>query len=123
MKTLDMIMKYKQASAHPTEPPAKQQKTAAVVTSTPVTPKTKEVPKDPECSKAVKARLRAPVPLVQQSAVIARESHEEDNELAKFPDSTPQTKEVVDDASTKKASMDPQDPAKTTNIGSNLDPK
>ena len=71
----------------------------------------------------MKARLRAPAPLVQQPTVTASESHEDDDELAKVLESTPQTKEVVDDASTKKASMDPQDPAKTTNIGSNLDPK
>jgi hypothetical protein len=39
------------------------------------------------------------------------------------PDSTPQVKETQDDASTKKALLDPQDLAKTTNIESNLDPQ
>jgi hypothetical protein len=38
------------------------------------------------------------------------------------PDST-QVKETQDDASTKKALQEPQDLAKTTNIGSNLDPQ
>ena len=55
MKTLDMIKQYKQAPTEPKEPPVKQQKTAAMVASTLVTPKTKEAPKDPECSKAAAA--------------------------------------------------------------------
>ena len=123
MKTLDMIRQYKLAPADPKEPPVKQQKTTAVATSTPVALKTKEAPRDPECSKAAAVRLKAPAPLAQHPAVTASESHEDDDELAKVLDSTPQFKEIADDASTKKALLDPQDPAKTTNIGSNLEPK
>jgi len=53
----------------------------------------------------------------------ASESHEEDDELAKALNSTPQAKETQDDASMKKVQLDPRDPAKTTNIGSNQDPQ
>ena len=90
---------------------------------TPATPKPKETPKDPESSKAGTARARASAPPAQEPVATASESHEEDDELAKPPDSTPQAKETQDDASTKKVQLDPQDPAKTTNIRSNLDPQ
>ena len=120
MITLDMIRQYAQVSVGPKEPPAKQ-KTTTVATTTPAIPKPKETPKGPKSSKAAAARAKAPAPLVQEPA--ASESHEEDDELAKAPDSTPQVKETQDDASTKKVSLDPQDSAKTTNIGSNLDPQ
>jgi hypothetical protein len=43
--------------------------------------------------------------------------------LARTPASTPQAKETQDDASTKKVALDPQNLAKTTNIGTNLDPQ
>ena len=87
------------------------------------TPKLKETPKDPKSSKAAAARAKAPAPPVQEPAATISECHEEDVELAKAPDSTPQAKETQDDASTKKVQLDPQDLAKTTNIGSNLDPQ
>ena len=61
-------------------------------------------------------------PPAKKPTVTAGESHEEDDELAKTLAPTPQAKETQDDASTKNAVLDPQDPAKTTNIGSNLDP-
>ena len=78
---------------------------------------------DPECSKAAVARPKALELPAQQPAVISSKSHGDDDEMAKVPDSTPQPKEIADDASTKKALLDPQDLAKTTNIGSNLEPK
>ena len=68
------------------------------------------------------ARAKAPAPLAQEPAATTSENHEEDDELAKTLAPTPQAKETQDDASTKNAVLDPQDPAKTTNIGSNLDP-
>jgi hypothetical protein len=58
MQTLDMVRQYAQVPVDPKEPPAKQQKTTTVV-ATPATPKSKEMPKDPESSKAAVARAKA----------------------------------------------------------------
>ena len=69
------------------------------------------------------ARAKAPAPLAQEPAATTSENHEEDDELANAPDSTPQAKETQDNLSIKKVPLDPQDLAKTTNIESNLDPQ
>ena len=90
---------------------------------TPASLKRKDTPKDPESSKEAAARAMALAPLAQELAVTTSESHEEEDELAKTPASTPQARETEDDAAIKKAALDPQDLAKTTNIGSNLDPQ
>ena len=90
---------------------------------TPAAPKMKEKPKDPKSSKAAMAQAKALAPPAQEPTTTTSESHEEDDELAKAPNSTPQAKETQDDASTKKVPLDSQDPAKTTNIRSNLDPQ
>ena len=58
------------------------------------TPKPKEAPKDPKSSKAAVARAKASAPPVQEPADTISASHEEDDELAKAPDSTPQAKET-----------------------------
>lgn len=84
-----MIRQYKQAPIDLNELPVKQQKTAMVATSTLVTLKTKEAPKDPKCSKAVAARPKALALPAQQSAATTNESHEDDDELMKVLDSTP----------------------------------
>ena len=61
---------------------------------TPATPKPKEMPKDPKYSQVVVARAKAPALLAQELAATTSASHEEDDELAKSPDSTPQAKET-----------------------------
>jgi hypothetical protein len=54
------------------------------------------------------ARAKALAPPAQEPAATVSESHEEDDELAKAPDFTPQAKETQDDASTKKVQLDPK---------------
>ena len=78
-----------------------------MATSTPITLKPKGKPKDPESSKAAAAGAKAPAPPAQEPVVTISESHKADDELAEAPDSTPQVKETQDDASTKKAPLDP----------------
>ena len=102
-----MIRQYAQVSVGPKEPPAKQ-KTTTVATTTPAIPKPKETPKGPKSSKAAAARAKAPAPPVQEPAATISECHEEDVELAKAPDSTPQAKETQDDASTKNPTRSPK---------------
>ena len=94
MITLDMIRQYAQVLVDPKEPPAKQPKTILVATTTLATSKLKEMPKDPKSSKAAAARAKAPAPLAQEPAATTSENHEEDDELANAPDSTPQAKET-----------------------------
>ena len=83
----------------------------------------KETLKDPESSKVAIAWAKASAPPAQEPVATASESHEEDDEMANAPDSTPQAMETQDNLSIKKVPLDPQDLAKTTNIGSNLDPQ
>ena len=94
MKTLDMIRQYARVLVDPKEPPAKQQKTTVVAPTTPATPKRKDMSRDLESSKEAAARAMALAPPAQEPVATASESHEEDDEMANAPDSTPQAKET-----------------------------
>jgi hypothetical protein len=93
------------------------------VAATPVTPKAKVAPQDPGTSKAMIDQLKTSAPLAQGSTDTANESHDEADDAAKLPRMTPQSKEDVDDAPTKKVPLDPSNPSKTTNVGTDLNPQ
>ena len=61
---------------------------------TPATLKLKDVPKDPESSKAAVTQAKALASPSQEPVVTASGSHGEDDKLAKTPAPTPEVKET-----------------------------